>query len=167
MRKKLTFATAFIILAVFLLPVSPYGNKGYYNFATNTLYCNSARGCRHEIGHRMDAEAGHPGRSSEFSHSIQLYLYVELHKEPVSDFAMAVLTFPPMMSHRAPRFPISSSGQEELYADMYAWVDGDIEEIPEIFRTFYSRDEKYKDTYNCLMQNRVSLCGAALHIEKR
>lgn len=165
--KKTGSVLAVILFIALALPISPYGNKGYYNFATNSLYCNSGTGCRHEIGHRMDVESNHPSRSTEFAHAVQLYLYVELHKEPVSDFAMAVLTYPPLMSHRTPRFPVSSSGQEELYADMYRWVNGNIDSLPEIFRPFYSRDAKYTELYKCLMSAPVKICGTALHIEKR
>lgn len=114
----------------------------------------------------MDADLKHRSRSYEFSHAVQLYLYVELHHETVSDFAMAVLTYPPMMSHRVVRFPVSSSGQEELYADMYAWVDGDIGRLPEIFREFYTNDASYRDLYQCLMANKVNICDGAVSAVK-
>jgi len=160
-RTKFNLITL-ILLVIFMLPVSPYGNKGYYNFASNTLYCHNAYSCRHEIGHSMDAALDHPGRSYEFSHAIQLYLYVELHHETVSDFAMAILTYPPMMSHRVVRFPVSSSGQEELYADMYAWVDGDIDQLPEIFQEFYTNDASYRALYQCLMASELNICDRAV-----
>jgi hypothetical protein len=110
----------------------------------------------------MDAALDHPSRSYEFSHAIQLYLYVELHHEAVSDFAMAILTYPPMMNHRVARFPVSSSGQEELYADMYAWVDGDIDKLPEIFRDFYTNDASYRALYQCLVANKINICNRAV-----
>lgn len=167
---KKIFATAIVVtLLVMVLPISPYpfGNPSYYNYMTNSLLCVGAYECRHEIGHRMDAENGHPSRTYEFGHAIELYLYVELHHDQPSKLSLSILTYPPLMVHRAPRFPITSSGQEELYADMYAWVDGETDKLPEIFREFYSQDAKYQKLYDCLMSKPVKLCGPALHVEKR
>ncbi len=167
MRKVFLIAIAAALLTLSVLPISPYGNKGFYNFASNTLYCNDTYSCRHEIGHRMDDDLGHPSRSGDFAHAIQLYLYVELHKEIVPDFAMGILVYPPMMSHWNKRFPVLTSGQEELYADMYAWVDGEIEELPEIFREFYSRDTAYSELYKCLTKPaKVNLCDRSVYISK-
>ncbi len=167
MRIKLLAVIAAILLAFFMLPISPYGNKGFYNSVSNALYCNDAYSCRHEIGHRMDDDLGHPSRSGEFAHAIRLYLYVELHKEPVSNFAMGVLVYLPRMGYGAERFPIMTTGQEELYADMYAWVDGDIEELPERFREFYSRDATYSELYRCLTKPaKVNLCDRSVYISR-
>ena len=45
---------------------------------------------------------------------------------------------------------IWSSPQEELYASMFAWANGDISEMPEPFRSFYSTDLKYRQLQECL-----------------
>ncbi|RPJ29154.1 MAG: hypothetical protein EHM33_01930 [Chloroflexi bacterium] len=172
--KKFVIITALTILVLLLaVPVS-MGGDSFYAKGSGVLYCESDTLCLHEIGHMMDDDLGYPSRSDEFSTAVLLYMYNSIKYSPEllpEPFTSAILAQPGMIAYSkdytllgVERF---SSPQEELYANLYLLADGNIDIMPEIFRSFYSREAKYTELYDCLTSAPVKLCGAALHIEKR
>jgi hypothetical protein len=157
------------LLCLGVLAVSlPVPGRPNYNFISHTFYCDSARGCRHEIGHWMDDELGHPSRSIEFSDALKLYLYLEFgnslaQNAPISEHAWLVMNYVGLLSYdpryKPPGIEMFSSPIEELYADMYLYADGDVDAIPPGFQKFYSKDEKYQSAYECLTAHRFNLCS--------
>lgn len=124
--------------------------RSSYSFRLGVLDCNNLdalKGCRHEIGHKMDDDLGHPSQSPEFMIAVKAYTIVELNSGQVpSDMAMLIHFYPDQT-------PV------ELYAAIYARADGDIWLIPESLRMFYSNDPKYTQLYDCLSErDQVNVC---------
>jgi hypothetical protein len=167
------------LLCLGLLAVSlPVPGRSNYNFITHTFYCDSARGCRHEIGHWMDDEMGHPSRSIEFSDALKLYLYLEFgnslaQRTDLDSDAWFIFNYRGLLSYddryKAFGNEMFSSPIEELYADLYLYADGDVDAMPPGFQRFYSKDAKYQNMYECLTTRRLNLCSNSvsfMEIEK-
>lgn len=167
MKKYRALCLVPLLIAV-LLPIPP---KGYsvYNGISGAIYCHSAAGCRHEIGHKMDDDLGYPSRSPEFGNAVMVHLAFAF-QYGLDSTATAILTQDGMLTYSShysllgvDRF---SSPQEELYARLYEQSGGDIAQIPLALRPFYSDDKKYIDLYDCLMSAEFKICGTAVHVEK-
>lgn len=132
-------------------------SRSSYSFRTGILDCNNIedlKGCRHEIGHKMDGDLGMPSLSTEFAIAFQTYILVETRPGYMpSNLAMAMVLYP----DRDPR---------ELYATIYARVNGDISQLPEILRPFFSDDPSYLDLYDCLAQTGLNICGKSISFLK-
>lgn len=157
-----------IFLAVpFLLALLP--RHSVYNAPTGVLYCNTAVGCRHEIGHKIDDDLGYPSKSAEFGNAVMVHLAFALQYQ-MDAAAIKILTQDGMLTYSDKFSPLGmawfSSPQEELYARIYETSGGDVAQIPPALRPFYSGDEKYIDLYDCLMSASFKICGRALHVEK-
>ena len=90
-------------------------NAGVYNQATNTITC-IPEVCLHEVGHRLDDEAGFgmaASRDAEFRAVIRPYL----------TYSRESLTY------------------EEVYAMMFEAAGGQEELMPEQLREFYDWDD--------------------------
>jgi len=159
MFKKTT--SAFVVLVVLIVTIfllfDPTGSS--YSFMVNVLDCdniNYMSGCRHEIGHKMDDELNMPSLSKEFGGAVQLYILAEMKKPDTSALALIILTHPGVYSYDSTH-PIMI--QREVYASIYAWAEGDINLIPDIFKSFYSTDRSYLDLYECLAQPGFNVCN--------
>lgn len=148
--------TSFLLLVillsnVFVSEIVP--SRSSYSFNIGVLDCNNIeplKGCRHEIGHKMDGDLGMPSLSTEFAIAFQSYVLVETRLGHMpSDLAMTMVLYPERDSR-------------ELYATIYAKVEGDVSKLPESLRVFYSDDPSYLDLYDCLAQTGLNICGRSI-----
>lgn len=124
--------------------------RSSYSFNLGILDCDNVeplKGCRHEIGHKMDDDLGMPSLSTEFAIAIQAHVLVETRPLEVPDDAAILIKLYP---DRDPR---------ELYAAIYASVDGDISKLPSSLQPFYSTDSSYLALYDCLARTGFNVCG--------
>jgi hypothetical protein len=121
-----------------------------YSFNLNVLDCDNTdylRGCRHEIGHKMDDDLGMPSQSDEFLIATRAYAIYQLDMKVNPDpLAMFIRLYPDAL-------PV------ELYAGIYSFVDGEVSQLPESIRAFYSTDTSYLDLYVCLTDTVFNICG--------
>lgn len=159
---------AFILLVLLTLAFMPW--HGSFYAGHGILFCNSASNCRHEIGHMMDDDLGDISKTPEFGTAIATYLYAQskyFELDQVTDVIQGtggIFFYNPEYQLFGKRF--GHYPQQELYANIYAAMQGDYATIPESLQPLYSQDAKYTDLYDCLMNAKVKLCGWALHIER-
>lgn len=153
------FANLVLVIAmlsnVFMSEIHPQNSS--YSFNLNILDCDNIeylRGCRHEIGHKMDDDLGRPSLTSEFIIATQAYATAQLDLLVVpDDLAIFIRVYPD-------KNPI------ELYAGIYAYVEGDISKLPPPLQKFYSNDPVYLDLYDCLAQIGLNICGRSVSFLK-
>jgi hypothetical protein len=169
--RNAAISIAALYLSITLLtPFSLRGNSAY-NYITGTLYCKTRYECIHEVGHRMDGDLGKPSKSRAFADILRLYVQTEFMKGPgvTSDMTYRIIYFPGVLEYSRQYSPLGieiwSSPQEELYASMFAWADGDISQIPDAFRSFYSADPKYHQLQECLTgPGWLHVCGVNISL---
>lgn len=141
-----------VVLLLILLAIELIPQRSSYSYRLDVLDCNNLeplKGCRHEIGHKMDDDLGMPSMTSEFSVAILAHVLVETRPMEVpDDVAILVRLYP----DRDPR---------EIYAAIYASVDGRIERLPASLQPFYSTDPSYLTLYRCLAQTGFNFCGGS------
>lgn len=127
--------------------------RSSYSYRLNVLDCNNLeplKGCRHEIGHKMDDDLGMPSLSTEFAIATQAHLIYEMSTlEMPDDTAILIRLYP----DRDPR---------EIYAALYAGVEGDIEKLPSSLQPFYSKEHSYLRLYDCLAKAGLNICGLSV-----
>ena len=124
-------------------------NSSSYSSSLGVLDCNNVeplRGCRHEIGHKMDDDLGRPSSSEEFAIAVEAYaiLNLDLLLNP-DEVAMFIRLYPDKRSN-------------ELYAGLYSYVDGDISKLPKSLQQFFSKDPAYLNLYDCLARQGFNMC---------
>jgi len=133
----MTFIYIVYILAALAIVLLPLGTKdGAYNTVSGLIRCGNNRSlCLHEVGHKLDHEAGWISGSKEFGAAIQVYLVYQIaHADDMDETAHWVLNYDGLLI--APSDPFRDT-HKELYADLYRWSDGIKENMPEAFRQFY------------------------------
>jgi hypothetical protein len=134
----------------------PYPKRGSYNLWTGRIRCSDIRTCYHEIGHKIDHEAGWISKSFAFKKTIDVFVRVQWflfgpQRHPLAEF---ICKFPGIGSPRIPEKNILSvafwtggwGGYTELYADILAEVKGDLSLLPEDIAIYYS-DTKIKKVF--------------------
>jgi hypothetical protein len=143
-------AILFIVSMLFVREIMP--DRSSYSFRLGVLDCNNVKpleGCRHEIGHKMDDDLGMPSLSEEFAIATQAHVIYKMTMLEVDDMAIFIQVYP----DQTPR---------ELYAAIYARVDGDITKLPKSLQRFYSDDPSYLNLYDCLAQTGLNICGRSV-----
>ena len=152
------FVVALLLGVIFVQTFTPATSS--YLFWANVLDCNNTtylRGCRHEIGHKMDDNLNQPSQSYEFSVAVNSYLLKEYRYGHPSDLAIYIHDYPAIYKEY---YPTQKAMRRELYAAIYAHVNGDISLIPRGIRRFYSKDPLYESLYSCLAQpGQFNICG--------
>lgn len=127
--------------------------RSSYSYNWNVLDCNNLeplKGCRHEIGHKMDDDLGIPSQTTAFAVATKAHVLVETRPMEVpDDTAILIILYP-------------DSDPREVYAALYASVDGDISRLPLSLQAFYSTDPAYLMLYNCLSKPGLNLCGRSI-----
>lgn len=144
------------LMNVFVAEFMP--GRSSYSFNLGVLDCNNIEphnnnGCRHEIGHKMDDDLGMPSLTPEFAVATQATVQAMMISLQPNDMAIFISVYP----DKDPR---------ELYAGIYAYVEGDISRLPKDLRPFFSADESYLDLYDCLAQDGLNICGRSISILK-
>lgn len=130
--KKLWVFIVLIIAVYAVLPYNIYGVSAY-NPISGLIYCKTEKECFHEEAHKLDYQNGHPSRSPEFAFAVRVYVQTNIN----DGVAQMILNHPYLFEYHPNRIGFSKSTIEELYADMYAYANGDVNSLPDVFRKFY------------------------------
>jgi hypothetical protein len=126
--------------------------RSSYSFRTDILDCDNLeplKGCRHEIGHKMDGDLGMQSLTPEFAIATQAIVQTMMITAQPSEFGLFISVYP-------------DPDPRELYAGLYARVNGDITKLPESLQPFFSTDKSYLELYDCLAQDGINLCGRSI-----
>lgn len=129
---KIILGSCLALLVVLLLAPIPVQNQdGAYNLTSHLAWCRTHAACLHEVGHALDQKAGWVSQSMEFHSTLQMYLYVEIYKQGVTQLPADILE----ITYRGN----GESGpiKRELYAFLFQYAQGDPARMPEAFRKFY------------------------------
>lgn len=127
--------------------------QAFYNPALNFVSCNERWECRHEVGHVMDRELGYPSKSDEFANAIRTYLYVRAKYAELDNITDVIYGTSGIFNYDErytnPFYAyLHALPQQELYANIYNEVDGDISKLDPLLRAFYSDDPRYQRLYS-------------------
>lgn len=152
----------YLILFVYMLyPTTNlvFSGGSFYLSDAGVISCEGEWDCRHEVGHLMDKDLGYPSKSKAFGKSLLVYTVYKLRYEEMDDITKTILGNPGSLvyseSFEAYSFESGSSPQQELYANIYADVNGNIEKIPPILRRYYSESSKYDEVYEELVDEKL------------
>jgi len=120
--------------------------RGFYIASLDVTYCTDARSCLHEQAHRIDYRDGEPSQSYAYWYAVQEHRLVAWECPTCRDeYSEITRDFPgigsPYLQNTCPPFMVCDSGgwggYRELYAEMWAQADGNINNLPPVFRPFY------------------------------
>lgn len=119
------------------------GGFEFYGF----IYCKSNTACIHEQGHVLDRKLGNISETEEYKKSIIEYANGSLLANSRNEIVDKILVFPgvnqPMsMSGFASRLQGGWGGYKELYADIWANCDGNIEQIPVSLQPYFRAESE-------------------------
>lgn len=125
----------FSVLYWILLPFPIPGKDGTYNKVSGLIWCRTENICIHEVGHKLDDEAGWISHSKEFSLTVSAFVWFELDadREP-HPFVYKIMTFPGVFRNTPSIF---TDDNAELYASLFQWAGGKEENMPELLRPYY------------------------------
>ncbi len=159
----LLFALSVITIIGLLLPYSSilFNGNSFYFAPMKLAYCAKPDECRHEVGHLIDDDMGHISRSKEFGTALMLYVMYQIKYSELDRFGVIIFTNPGSLvysnSYQPYNTEAGSSPQEELYAKLYAEVDGDISKLPPLLRKFYQTNPEYDKAYTSLITTKYYL----------
>ena len=120
-----------VLIVLSLLPVPRDNQDGAYNLISQIAWCRTRPACLHEIGHALDQQAGWVSASPEFYKSLQMYLYVEIHQQGITELPAGILE----ITYRGDGG--SNPIKRELYAYLFQQAQGNSANMPESLRKFY------------------------------
>lgn len=127
------FLVICVICAVIPMPIP--GKEGTYNKISGLIWCENERACVHEIGHKLDDEAGWISHSKEFSLTVSAFVWLELsEKDTPHPYVYKIMIFPGVFRNTPSFF---TDDNAELYASLFEWSRGVSENMPELLRPFY------------------------------
>lgn len=132
----LIFVLLFVLLVVIVfltIPLPSADVDGLYNPISRLIWCRTGSACLHEIGHRLDQEAGWASHSDEFGEAVKTYLLVEWSGNDPSELAKAIVNLPGVFGWGG----YFGDRPAEMYATIFEFSDGCREAMPEIFRDFF------------------------------
>lgn len=127
---------AFVLICALALALVPFpraDRNGLYNTFSGWMWCRTESACLHEIGHRLDQEAGWISHSKEFGDAAKTYVLVEFAGRSPSKLAQAIISQPGMFNWNS----YFDDPPAEIYATVFAMSCGGQESMPEVFRSFY------------------------------
>lgn len=130
--------------------------RSSYSFRLGVLDCNNLgelTGCRHEIGHKMDADLGMPSLTPEFAIATQTLVQTMMLTAQPDDMAIFIAVYP-------------DKNPVELYAGIYSRVKGDVSKLPDILQPFFTDDPSYLNLYDCLARTGLNICGRSFSFLK-
>lgn len=128
MKKYSGILSILCIFLIFMIPFPLSGQNGVYNTFSGLYWCSNRSACIHEIGHKLDHEAGWVSESAGFSDSVKIFILSESKKNQPDPLLYKLF--------ESPDFSIS-----EIYAEIFRYSDGKQENMPEVFREFYDWKE--------------------------
>lgn len=135
---------ALLIVCAFLAPVPVDNQDGAYNLVSRLAWCRTRPACLHEVAHALDQQAGWVSGSVDFHKTLQMYLYVEIYQQGVTQLPADILE----ITYRGNG--TSSSIKREIYAYLFQYAQGEQDRMPAAFRKFYdwTRAAKYTALLN-------------------
>jgi len=146
------FILTFLLVAisfVFLLSSFSFTSNGAYNTITKKIWCKTEKACVHEVGHYLDQHYDYPSKEWRFSLAVRMYVTDETRKSASSELAEHIIKFQ-FQHHPGPNL-LMSWPMGELYASIFAFTDGQRENMPAQLQEFYDWElaekllEKYKE----------------------
>lgn len=129
---KLNAVMALLLVSSFtLLPLPFDSDRGEYNTWTGMIWCTDHAACVHEVGHKLDQQAGWVSGSREYSYAIQLYMGAQLGAAADPANTLTYRVFDTFFVHPDP------GRLRELYALMFEKADGIAARMPVDFQQFY------------------------------
>jgi hypothetical protein len=103
----------------------------------------------------MDYELGGQSRTEEFGYNMAVYLYCQYKYLGENQFTnqIAATLFVYSNVYKPFHVEAASSPQEELYANIYAEADGDMNKIPVLLQAFYKEDDRYEKIYQAALKH--------------
>lgn len=120
-----------LLVALLLIPIPVQNQDGAYNLTSHLAWCRTRPACLHEIGHALDQQAGWVSSSPEFYRALQMYLYVQIYMQGITELPAGILE----ITYRG-----NGSGgpiKRELYAYLFQQSQGNPEQMPESLRSFF------------------------------
>lgn len=142
----LFFLFLFTLFAILILAPFP-DQRGSYNVFSKLVACHNPSSCYHEIGHKLDHEAGWISQSEEFQRAVELH--IEAMSDPDGDhpFNEMILSFPGITRNHPLHLERNLfnygfwnngwGGTIELYTSLFEWSQGKWLNMPERLREFY------------------------------
>ena len=149
--KRIALIIVVAFLLVFLLVPFSFTSNGAYNRLTKTIWCKTRVSCVHEVGHYLDQHYDDPSKEWRFSLAVRMYITDETRKSVSSPLAEYIIAF--QFQHHPGRNLLMSWPMGELYASIFAFTEGQRENIPAQLQEFYDWElaekllEKYDDRY--------------------
>lgn len=129
---KISTVVAFLLVSTFtFLPLPMDSGRGEYNMWTGAIWCADHAACIHEVGHKLDQQAGWVSGSRGYSYAIQLYMGAELGAAADPANTLTYRVFDTFFTHPDP------GRLRELYALMFEKADGKKAGMPVDFQRFY------------------------------
>ena len=117
---------------------------GLYIPIVRVVLCDSQSTCIHENGHKIDEEHNWISTTKEWKVAVDNYRHNLIYNEPPwEEFDLRFFSFPGIGSDRIKCDWFQScfiggwGGYSELYADVWKWNSGKIENVPIELREFY------------------------------
>lgn len=155
------FASMTSFIAVYPTANLLYTGHSFYQEEVGFIYCSGKWECRHEVGHLMDHDMGDISKSKEFGMAVSMYLYYQFKYGERNNITDTIIGTTGMFAYSDRYRPFgeasASSPQQELYANLYANVDGDISKLSPILSGFYRNEDKYEEIYIHLLTNQYYL----------
>jgi hypothetical protein len=145
LRKISLIGISIITLFLGVVVYSYSGLNGFYVPVLDVVVCKDAYTCLHETAHGFDNSRS---ETQEFRDAVQLFRIVADTNNSVDEMSYRIRKFPGIGSEHEQTTcrifikcePEGWGGYSELYAEIYAMLGGNIDNIPEVFRQFYKVD---------------------------
>lgn len=140
------------IIAWLLILIASQECKGWYDPFTGLMYYTDEWSRLHEQGHALDHRLGDVSKTDEFIKAVDVFRQVQysLSKDHRHAMADKIMFFPGIGSPRLKVTQIYSDafwqggwgGFGELYADIWAKANGDIEQIPVSLQPYFRAESE-------------------------
>lgn len=130
-RKGFIALVVFILLVLAFLPIPGPMDGGAYNTWSGLYWCKGEKECIHERGHALDHKHGWPSVTPEYLQAVQIYVMSEMENGKPEPTARIII------NTWCKRYRWGTNPNLELYAEIYAFAGGNIENIPPSLQEFY------------------------------
>jgi hypothetical protein len=131
MRVSILLSLTSLLLSAHTAP--PPGTDGYY--IAGHILCTNHASCVHEVGHKLDDEAGWISATPEYVGTVE---WLMLTTSTAADNPLAFEVFTKFFY--TPHGHADQAQLRELYAEMFEAADGQRERVHGMFQHFYDWD---------------------------
>ncbi|RJP53633.1 MAG: hypothetical protein C4583_04405 [Anaerolineaceae bacterium] len=134
--RVILFVLCAVASVLLLAPLPNSDRNGAYNTISRLMWCKTESACLHEIGHRLDQEAGWVSHQKEFGEAAKTYMLVEFAGGHPSELAKRIINLPGAFTWDG----YFGDRPAEIYATAFEYSGGHRDAMPEIFQEFYDWD---------------------------